>query len=130
MIRRPPRSTLFPYTTLFRSIGDDAFPAIAVATVAGAAVAGEMVVHFRVQRPFGQGLLQAVEEAVRIEHGLRIGACQQLVEDGVRDLRLFASRHVGAPSLPSCPPAHEIPDSPPRTRARVRTVGVAPLAAV
>src|SRR5687768_17795021 len=24
MIRRPPRSTLFPYTTLFRSIGDQA----------------------------------------------------------------------------------------------------------
>src|SRR5438874_10458950 len=24
MIRRPPRSTLFPYTTLFRSINDDA----------------------------------------------------------------------------------------------------------
>src|SRR3712207_7580115 len=24
MIRRPPRSTLFPYTTLFRSTGDDA----------------------------------------------------------------------------------------------------------
>src|SRR3712207_9121444 len=23
MIRRPPRSTLFPYTTLFRSIGDE-----------------------------------------------------------------------------------------------------------
>src|SRR5438034_5680908 len=25
MIRRPPRSTLFPYTTLFRSLGDAAF---------------------------------------------------------------------------------------------------------
>src|SRR5688572_32724755 len=25
MIRRPPRSTLFPYTTLFRSLDDDAF---------------------------------------------------------------------------------------------------------
>src|SRR3712207_8208296 len=25
MIRRPPRSTLFPYTTLFRSLSDDAF---------------------------------------------------------------------------------------------------------
>src|SRR5256885_3909982 len=25
MIRRPPRSTLFPYTTLFRSIAHDAF---------------------------------------------------------------------------------------------------------
>src|SRR2546428_9192324 len=24
MIRRPPRSTLFPYTTLFRSVGDSA----------------------------------------------------------------------------------------------------------
>src|SRR2546422_7832926 len=28
MIRRPPRSTLFPYTTLFRSVpGDDVWPA-------------------------------------------------------------------------------------------------------
>src|SRR3712207_7236609 len=25
MIRRPPRSTLFPYTTLFRSVGDPEF---------------------------------------------------------------------------------------------------------
>src|SRR3712207_9564977 len=25
MIRRPPRSTLFPYTTLFRSFGDDEY---------------------------------------------------------------------------------------------------------
>src|SRR3712207_8153026 len=28
MIRRPPRSTLFPYTTLFRSVGEDA-PSVA-----------------------------------------------------------------------------------------------------
>src|SRR5260221_10666677 len=27
MIRRPPRSTLFPYTTLFRSLADADFPA-------------------------------------------------------------------------------------------------------
>src|SRR3712207_7509709 len=26
MIRRPPRSTLFPYTTLFRSLGDGGHP--------------------------------------------------------------------------------------------------------
>src|SRR5260221_412000 len=33
MIRRPPRSTLFPYTTLFRSrIGDPAVPAAELAT--------------------------------------------------------------------------------------------------
>src|SRR2546422_11761679 len=30
MIRRPPRSTLFPYTTLFRSIGDAGFLGFAV----------------------------------------------------------------------------------------------------
>src|SRR5438874_5006244 len=29
MIRRPPRSTLFPYTTLFRSRGDSAYTALA-----------------------------------------------------------------------------------------------------
>src|SRR2546426_4692343 len=28
MIRRPPRSTLFPYTTLFRSAGDGGAPAL------------------------------------------------------------------------------------------------------
>src|SRR4051794_24831861 len=57
-------------------------------------------------------LLQAVEQAVRVEGRLRIGTRQQLVEDRVRYLRLLASRHLGAPSLPSCPPAHEIPDGP------------------
>src|SRR5256885_4375313 len=30
MIRRPPRSTLFPYTTLFRSMGEDRDPALVV----------------------------------------------------------------------------------------------------
>src|SRR3712207_7328949 len=29
MIRRPPRSTLFPYTTLFRSVGSDLFIGLA-----------------------------------------------------------------------------------------------------
>src|SRR2546422_4769193 len=44
MIRRPPRSTLFPYTTLFRSQGDRAGrgdegkPVAGVARVAGRAV--------------------------------------------------------------------------------------------
>src|SRR3990167_6631589 len=39
MIRRPPRSPLFPYTTLFRSCGDDRLdqPTELVSTAAGAA---------------------------------------------------------------------------------------------
>src|SRR5258708_15647832 len=38
MIRRPPRSTLFPYTTLFRSDNDDAFGAVAIAVAEVAAL--------------------------------------------------------------------------------------------
>src|SRR5436190_15959649 len=38
MIRRPPRSTLFPYTTLFRSIG----PRLAQAALAGS-IDGQLV---------------------------------------------------------------------------------------
>src|SRR4051794_12010769 len=102
-------------------VGDDALAAVAVARVAGATVAGEVVVHLGVQRPLGQRLLQAVEEAVRVEGRLRIGTRQQLVEDRVRNTGLFASRHVGAPSLPSCPPTHEIPGRSPAGRVAPAT---------
>src|SRR5687767_15751079 len=40
MIRRPPRSTLFPYTTLFRSGGPPPGPALRRAAAAGGAGAG------------------------------------------------------------------------------------------
>src|SRR3954470_4567911 len=95
-------------------VGEDALAAVAVAAVFGL-LTTEMMIHLRVQRPLGQCLLQAVEESVRIERRLRIGPGQKLVEDGVGDLEIFASRHVGAPSLPSCPLTHEIPD---RARSR------------
>src|SRR5256885_9131437 len=47
MIRRPPRSTLFPYTTLFRSLGDGAHQgqaqAHAARALAGAGQAKELL---------------------------------------------------------------------------------------
>src|SRR5689334_24808689 len=49
MIRRPPRSTLFPYTTLFRSVpaacgeGDDL-----AAPVVGIRLAGDVAVRFEI----------------------------------------------------------------------------------
>src|SRR5256885_5612446 len=48
MIRRPPRSTLFPYTTLFRS--RRIYPLVGTAIVAAAALNGLAVLHayFRV----------------------------------------------------------------------------------
>src|SRR2546425_12317865 len=45
MIRRPPRSTLFPYTTLFRSVLL-AHPAVVEAAVVGAAESGGLVKPF------------------------------------------------------------------------------------
>src|SRR3712207_6861667 len=50
MIRRPPRSTLFPYTTLFRSVGDrvshDAFGLGTVVEVTGAGDKAQATVDF------------------------------------------------------------------------------------
>jgi hypothetical protein len=89
-------------------LGQHGLLAVAVAAV-GAVVPGQVVVHLRVQRPLGQGLLQAVEEAVRIERRLGIGARQQLVQKGVRYRRLFASWHVGAPSLHHARPHTKFP---------------------
>src|SRR4051812_22834638 len=70
-----------------------------------------MVIHLGIQDALGERPLQAVEKSVRIEGRLRIGPRQQLVQDGIRNMRLFASRHGWAPFHPSCPPTHEIPDS-------------------
>src|SRR2546425_10934580 len=75
MIRRPPRSTLFPYTTLFRShppdeidAGSDVPPLIAAAHLDGAALAPEQV-----------------QEIVRLE--------QHVAELGVRDARVEPRLH-------------------------------------
>src|SRR2546430_12145270 len=48
MIRRPPRSTLFPYTTLFRSEPDDALDRLGfrAARVADGVVAGQGIALF------------------------------------------------------------------------------------
>src|SRR2546430_7076270 len=52
MIRRPPRSTLFPYTTLFRSVAVDPRPAfVYVVSLAPAATAQSTPVG-----PAGQGV--------------------------------------------------------------------------
>src|SRR3712207_6960853 len=53
MIRRPPRSTLFPYTTLFRS-GRDAAAALDAALLAEGALGG------------GEDLLSGEGEVVRV----------------------------------------------------------------
>src|SRR4051794_27588613 len=93
-------------------IGNDRLLAVAIAPVARL-LARQMMVHLGVENPFGQGLLQIVKQPIGRQGSSRIGAGQQLIEHGIRDVRFFASRHGWAPSLRSCPTPHEIPDSPP-----------------
>src|SRR3712207_8028849 len=65
MIRRPPRSTLFPYTTLFRSdLGDlsqelctDDAPEVDVQGVRQTLL-GVAIDHHPIAKPFGQLLLE------------------------------------------------------------------------
>src|SRR2546422_5781763 len=49
MIRRPPRSTLFPYTTLFRSLDNIAGNRVPLES-GGTHIANEKVVHAKAQR--------------------------------------------------------------------------------
>src|SRR2546422_2295943 len=68
MIRRPPRSTLFPYTTLFRScfrIAREVYPATGRAAVAAVVCTGTILfigLHFALQPSFRFAYLYRSEE--------------------------------------------------------------------
>src|SRR5438876_2273493 len=63
MIRRPPRSTLFPYTTLFRSLGlDEVVEVLRRALGHGYTARDEGLVHLRILRSAIQRLVERSEE--------------------------------------------------------------------
>src|SRR5256885_13804130 len=75
MIRRPPRSTLFPYTTLFRSL--------AAAAVGGALVLGVALQRRRRLMPGGGAPARgALNAYVRIEPSNRVTLVMPKVEMG------------------------------------------------
>src|SRR5256886_16525421 len=79
MIRRPPRSTLFPYTTLFRSTGDAAQYVFAPAGVEDTTFL--IVAHRRVAVVTPHHVRSYPREAVRVGFGadLRAGLRFRLV---------------------------------------------------
>src|SRR2546425_6566772 len=82
MIRRPPRSTLFPYTTLFRSVEGDA--QVAVLLDAGI---GDVPVHGR------RGAARAMHEAGGDQAVQRL-ADLEFAEPGVLDHLVHVARAV------------------------------------
>src|SRR3712207_9198269 len=77
MIRRPPRSTLFPYTTLFRSIEGSV----------------ELLVLGRIRRDVGRGaalllLVAGLEMAAQARLALGLVLALELVRDVLQDLRV------------------------------------------
>ena len=99
--------------------GQHRLRAVAVAAVGPAVrlAALEVVVEFGVQRPLGERLLQPVQQAPVGQGGPGIRSAQELVQQLIRDRRLFASRHTMAPSAASYGPKHGISDSPPTGRS-------------
>src|SRR2546421_13041470 len=80
MIRRPPRSTLFPYTTLFRSrvlVGER----FEDRRVPGGGVAGGVLVGVHVIEPPGDGALLGIEPTRRRRGTIRSGADRLLDPD-------------------------------------------------
>src|SRR3712207_8102884 len=67
MIRRPPRSTLFPYTTLFRSLAD-LLHVHAVDLMAGNAVRGAALVQLAGRRAFLRGAHGVLVVLDDVEH--------------------------------------------------------------
>src|SRR5256885_10014780 len=64
MIRRPPRSTLFPYTTLFRSVG----------------IAGQAMLHFcTCDSPSGRGMPRSEEHTSELQSPCNL-VCRLLLE--------------------------------------------------
>src|SRR2546429_5371138 len=77
MIRRPPRSTLFPYTTLFRSLADDArFLNEPLAGFAG-----------------GQFLWEELDGHGAADHGI-VGARHAAVAPGADDFDNFVASYL------------------------------------
>src|SRR3712207_9346018 len=71
MIRRPPRSTLFPYTTLFRSLSFALWGAVSEVD--------EAALVATVERAIAARVLETTETGVRFAHAL----IREVVHDGV-----------------------------------------------
>src|SRR5258708_26729808 len=83
MIRRPPRSTLFPYTTLFRSVIHDRAPLVREEAIARLAngEAGDVARDHAVDR--GAGAVTDEEELAQDRKSTRLNSSHQIISYAV-----------------------------------------------
>src|SRR5258706_3804758 len=83
MIRRPPRSTLFPYTTLFRSLADfcvdERCKAVKLFEIAGLQRSEEHTSELQSLTNLVCRLLLEKKKDVRIKYGVLLAAAQRRV---------------------------------------------------
>ena len=89
-------------------------PAIAIACVCASvsSLTAEVLVQLGIQHPFGQGFLQRVDDAVRIEGCSRVRPVQQSIKKGIRNGSLFAAGYRWTPCVLVFPATHRIPYTP------------------
>src|SRR3712207_7627419 len=96
MIRRPPRSTLFPYTTLFRSVGAVHLQ-LAHQHVEDPRVhrLGDLQPHRRAEAATGQLALQGLQQVLRSEeHTSELQSRQYLVCRLLLEKKKKTSLHI------------------------------------
>src|SRR5256885_10248406 len=96
MIRRPPRSTLFPYTTLFRSNS----PVMSMPTSAIASIA-EGLISFPGSEPPDQATARSEEHTSELQSPCNL-VCRLLLEKKKKDI----TRHYVAVTVTYGPGAH------------------------
>src|SRR3712207_1562651 len=102
MIRRPPRSTLFPYTTLFRSSQCFLISAIDISEINAVSIAGSivkfmaMLVHFAENNMviFGHCLSQSYDRKQQHQQGSDHAFGQSEKESTARTLLTCGSNHA------------------------------------
>src|SRR5256885_11905555 len=101
MIRRPPRSTLFPYTTLFRSVlGRQVLEADAVPGLAQALGAYQQaVLEFFPVHGDPAGAIRSEEHTSELQSPCNL-VCRLLLEKKKSHMVLPANRPVSAPATP------------------------------
>src|SRR5690349_23166536 len=80
MIRRPPRSTLFPYTTLFRSVSPQMGSSLIIVVFAVVVIGGMGSIMGAILTGFGLGVIERSEEHTSELQSRRDLVCRLLLE--------------------------------------------------